>query len=718
MGKLLRWCLFGLLGLLGLLVIAVVLVLLLFDANAYRDRISQAVHEQTGLTLVLEGDVSLSFFPSIGVNLAQARIANPEGFGPDPMAAIDTLSVQARLLPLLTGNVEVGGITLDGAELNLLVDANGRANWEVVQAMIAERSESAEAGTEAPGSEPSETDMSALSRLSIGGVALTNSTVRFDDRQAGESWVLGPVSLRLGGIQLGQPIDTELSLALSNAENDGLTLELVFQSQINEALEQVGLRDLALEVRGQGVAAALRGSAELASLDLDLEAGRLAMSPLMLSLNQMQLRLEANGEQLLSEQPRLNFQAQADTFNARELLADALGEAPAFRHPEALTALGFAMKGQWSGNQAGLTLEQFQLDESQLSGDLQVRPGTPLWLRGNLALDGIDLDRYQVAGDDTAPVGEPLDPDAPLPLPMDVLRSLDADVAVKAGRLQVAGLRLTDLSTRLRASEGVLTLAPIAAAIYQGRFDGEVVVDARGETAQLRLRSNLQGVQAEPLMTDLSGSGWLTGQGSFSMNADTELSSLRAMRQALTGGLSLQFAEGAVLGMSLEQAITEAVSRFNPAGGEQQQVKGEGDVALADKQAPRTDFSVLGVSMSIQQGIFSANNLTMQSDWLDLGGDGQFSLADGSIDLRLRPVFKQLPENINPRVRELLIGTPIPVRVSGPLTQPQYAFDLADALIQGQVNRARDEVRNRAESALMDLLRGRDEKEEEGEGGG
>ena len=51
----------------ALFIAAIVALTLFFDPNDYRDDIARYVKEQTGRELNIEGDLSLSYFPWIGI---------------------------------------------------------------------------------------------------------------------------------------------------------------------------------------------------------------------------------------------------------------------------------------------------------------------------------------------------------------------------------------------------------------------------------------------------------------------------------------------------------------------------------------------------------------------------------------------------------------------------------------------------------------------------
>jgi len=88
-GKLLKAFIVVVLLLAGLMVVAVIVLPLIIDPNDYKDEIATAVREQTGRTLAIEGDISLSVFPWLGLDIGPTRFSNAEGFADPDMASME-----------------------------------------------------------------------------------------------------------------------------------------------------------------------------------------------------------------------------------------------------------------------------------------------------------------------------------------------------------------------------------------------------------------------------------------------------------------------------------------------------------------------------------------------------------------------------------------------------------------------------------------------------
>ena len=114
-----------------LLPVAVVAgAVVLFDADALKLRLADAVRRSTGRELTVAGPVGLTWSLVPTVALRDVSLSNPPGLSRPAMAHAAQLDVRVALLPLLSRRVEVRGVTLVEPDILLERDAAGRPNWQ------------------------------------------------------------------------------------------------------------------------------------------------------------------------------------------------------------------------------------------------------------------------------------------------------------------------------------------------------------------------------------------------------------------------------------------------------------------------------------------------------------------------------------------------------------------------------------------------------------
>jgi AsmA protein len=153
----------------AVIAVALLAVKLFVDPNDYKPRIATAVKNATGRELLLQGAIKLSVFPWIALELGPASLGNPPGFSDEPFVSFEHASVRVKLLPLLSKRLEVGRVEVDGLDLKLLKNAEGKGNWEGFG-----RSEGP-----APAAAPPKAGGEALQ--GIEGIKITNARVTYEN---------------------------------------------------------------------------------------------------------------------------------------------------------------------------------------------------------------------------------------------------------------------------------------------------------------------------------------------------------------------------------------------------------------------------------------------------------------------------------------------------------------------------------------------------------
>src|SRR4051812_32910006 len=115
---------------LGVLIGAALLALALVDWNAMKGPIERMASQRSGRTVKIAGDIDVhpwSWTPSVSVS--GLSIGNPPWEAAKPMAQVERLAVQIKLLPLLKGDVILPRVEIIRPQVYLHRETSGRANW-------------------------------------------------------------------------------------------------------------------------------------------------------------------------------------------------------------------------------------------------------------------------------------------------------------------------------------------------------------------------------------------------------------------------------------------------------------------------------------------------------------------------------------------------------------------------------------------------------------
>ncbi|MGE4502340.1 MAG: AsmA family protein [Thiomicrospira sp.] len=280
--KAISWLIKLSLGLVLIIAIVAGILIATFDANQYRDQITQLVKQQTGRELQI-GELNLALFPRLGVNLQNAALSNAPGFGEQAFVEVEKVQLGIAIMPLFKQQLEVDTLSLHGLNLNLARNAQGLTNWDD---LVKPTKQAPLENTEASDSSATINPLEKLAALRFGGIDIQQARVMWDDQQTQQKVQLHDLSLTTGEIGFGAFFPIHLS-ARTDITNPDITLQL--QLAIEAKLEQDGryvLRQLALDSQVSGADLPiehLKTTLNLPTLDLALNEQRITLAQVELN---------------------------------------------------------------------------------------------------------------------------------------------------------------------------------------------------------------------------------------------------------------------------------------------------------------------------------------------------------------------------------------------------------------------------------------------------
>ncbi len=719
---------YSLAAVVALLVLALIAIVVFVDPNDFRDDLEQMVETRTGRELTLEGDLKLSVFPWLALELGPASLGDAPGFGPEPFIAIRHARVGVRVLPLLRGQIEVGAVRLEGARVRLITDAQGRDNWADLGA--ASQEESA-AGTAAP------TALPTIAALTIQDAAIT-----MEDRQANTRQTVRDFSLQTGRLASGEPfkLDTEFVLdpapsssvkvhgvatVIADLERnahrltepviditvsgqgypkDGVPVRVravSLQADISQQLYR--LEGAQVESRWRGVGFPADGVAlALTAQDLNanLEQQTLELTGLNLRAGDAVFTGALRGEEIL-DAPRLSGQLKLAPVSPRTLLPQFGVALPQTSDPKVLQQLSFTGALAATSRSVELQNVDLRLDDSTLRGSLGIADFDSQALRFDLDIDRINVDRYLEPAPAEPKSGEKqagkAAPEAPTPLPIEMLRTLNARGELRIGEAVFGGMTFSKLRLGVNARDGRVRFHPSEASMYGGRYQGDIRIDATGAAAQVALNERIEGVDFAPLFKDLFETERVSGQG----NATVKLLGLgrdtQELMNSFDGEVGFKVVNGALEGADLWYEIRRARALLKQR-------------PIPERTgAVRTPFTALTASGVMKDGVLRSQDLNASMQYLRVTGEGLVDLPKSAIDYRLLATVLKIPRDSTEGAElQDLVDAQIPVRVTGALSDPKVRPDLEGYLkneVKQRVEHEREKVEEKVRDKLQDKLK-------------
>lgn len=517
---------------LGLLVIVFIAAPFLVPVDAIRDKVLASVRHATGRDLAINGPVSLTLFPVLGVTAQQVSLSNPPWAGPEPMVQIAKLTVRLKTLPLLSGKVAIDSFVLDQPQIDLKTDREGRKNWQFASSQGSEKRQPAEQST-------------TTLPITQGRISINDGRIAYSSD--GERQTVDNVDLT---IEMDNP-DAPLSANGSARWRD---------------------HKIDLTMTATTAGSFLKGTGSQLNANLASDAVKLAFQ----------------GTAGLTGETKAEGQIDLSSPSLRHLIAWVSGPSSSLP-PNGLGPLSVKGQAVVAGKRATIKDLQFSLDAIKATGQLTVDSGGPRpSLSGRLAVDRLDLNPY-------LPPEEPKKPSGPWstkPIDASALQLLDADLTLSAGSIAYRKFDFGKTEAAVNITDGRLAARLEQMALYQGNLQGRLTLIASAQPLALEANATLARLQAGPLLTAMNGSAVLQGTASGDLSLASRGRNEADLIRALHGRGRMSLTEGVLKGVDLAAAIRNALAGGGAAGGDTQFSDISGSYTIANGVVRNQDLNI------------------------------------------------------------------------------------------------------------------------------
>jgi len=425
---------------------------------------------------------------------------------------------------------------------------------------------------------------------------------------------------------------------------------------------------------------------------LNLNDQTLKADRLKVAIGDMKLQAKTALTSFL-DKPEFTLDLNAPRFNLRQVLSKIGRKSLETSDPKALTAVEIALSAKGSAEAVSADAVKVRLDDTLLQGSVAITIKPSAAYLFNIQVDDIDLDRYMPpakGGSKPGSDGGAKAKSTPATaLPLDMLRELNLEGKLAIGKAKMANIRLQGVDLQARAKDGLVTVNPLKAILYEGTVSGSLSIDTRGKEPQLSLDEKLAGVQAGPLLRDIKGRAMLTGLTNLDMKLSASGADTKAITRTLDGNVAFQLTDGSIEKLDIVGKICKVLSAYG-AGSLRKEDIAAGVLQMVTKKAKggeqpsddRTEFSEMHGSMVFANGVGTNKDLTMKSPLLRLEGAGKLDLPGERLDYLATAVLVKSCEGQGGKSFSELANYPIPVNISGPLDSLDVKPNLTSGIIQ------------------------------------
>ena len=631
MNKALKWGLIICASLVVILIAAILIIPRVVDVQKYKPELEKKIAEASGRPFSVSDDLRFSLFPWIGLSFSDLHLGNIKGFKEKDFVNVKSFEVRIKLLPLLSKDIQVKKFILNEPRIVLVKNKDGRVNWE-----LPKKTSEPKMDEKAPVGKTSESGL-PMGALTVEEFSIKNGTVMWIDHATGARKEISDINLTTQEVSLDRPVQLKFSAVL---EKQPLSIE-----------GSVGPVEKGVK----------EGSV---SVDISLKA-----------LNELTMRLKGALENL-DETPGIKMDIETAEFSPRKVVA-ALGRTFPITtaDPKVLNRMTVKSHIKASSKNISVSNGVMDLDESKLTFSIKASDFSKPFVKFDLNLDQIDLDRYlpQKSGkkssakqqnqETTSQQVEKRKESAPgstKKTDYTPLRQLILDGQLKIGKLIASKAKIKDLILKVDAKNGIFNLNPIKLNMYQGNVSSKATLDVTKDVPKSDISLLVDKVEVGPLLRDVLDKDILEGATHADMTLAMTGDDPVLIKKTLNGKGELLFQNGAIKGIDLAGMIRNTQAAFG----------------LAEKaeQKPQTDFAELRAPFTITKGVVNTPQTSLKSPLLRVIANGNADLVKETLDFRVEPkVVGTIKGQGDEKQRS---GIMVPVLVTGNFSSPKFRPDL------------------------------------------
>ncbi|MGC9493433.1 AsmA family protein [Vibrio genomosp. F10] len=673
--------------------IAVAALIFLVNPNQFKPLIIDQAKQQTGLDLVIEGDISWQFFPSIGFELGKTELRNPKGFSQPNLFKVESIGIDVSVMPLFSQQLEIGNITLDGAEFYLETLKSGERNIDALTQVPSEPTVNqtaetppteAQTGSSESTSSGSISDASAQWTINLAGVTVSNAVLEIQDHQAGSLTKLYDVSLGLSQFEFD---NWTVATFAAKGQNNQQKFAAKGQAEFKLASDfsHYALKNIDLEASFSDP----QNSIDSAKIGLDtFEFDKVNNLTYVIAGNAAGLELDMKGS------AQLNIDSAISKVLLNQLTLDATFIGDSLPQSPMKVDMASDLSFDLTKSHLQFILEKLTANAIELDGEANITLLDIPKVRFNLHSPNIDLDEFLGLGSaqastkkgsdtttssnktesggqaaKTSPT-KPSEQTAEVEPDLTALNTLDVKGSIVIDKFKANNARMQDVSAQFSVNRGIAELTSFSSKLYSGSISANAKLDARQSPATYTAKKRIKGVKVLPLLRDVAQNEMLEGTGNIDVDVKGKSLTETGIKKNLVGTININFEDGAVNGINVAQLI-----RVNYA-----KIKGE---KVEEQTGPqKTDFSAMKATLKLNKGIVTTNNLSMQSPLLRIHGEGSANYIDETVNFLVRTSIVGSLQGQGGKNIDDLKDVTIPIQVTGSWVQPKFALVFDDVLKQ------------------------------------
>ncbi len=324
----------------------------------------------------------------------------------------------------------------------------------------------------------------------------------------------------------------------------------------------------------------------------------------------------------------------------------------------------FRAKGGIAFDARGATIRDFsaRVGNSDVSGEISIDlDDAQNTLSGQMSSQLIDLRHFSSVGSGDAPdVGDSRQANSErlfgeVPLPIEMLQRLNAEMAVDVNRFRYGEADLTNVSLKLRARAGQISLDLLGATVGESGLKGYSKLNLVDEIPSILLDVEAQKVDAGQVLAAFDVTDLMTATTDVRIDVHGKGHSLREILSGLQGRASVIADSGRIDSKYFELVVADLARELLPWRPKNQ----------------HTEINCFVARFNIRDGVAETDGLLLDTTRATIAGEGRVDLETEQLNFTVRPNPKELT----------LVSLAFPIDVRGTIFDPKFRPNKASLAI-------------------------------------
>ena len=622
-----------LLGLILLIVLGLGAFLYAFDANDYKQEITDLAQMVTGRSISINGNIDISVYPWIGLKVDNVVVNNNQGFSQTKFASIDQFDIKIKILPLLSKKIEIDELVMTRLNMALEKNAEGKNNWSD----FIMTSDAGVVGSKY-----------GLTSFMVQGVELVDANIIWKDTASGKQFDILALNLSTEAIINGQPLPVNIKTRIKSNQ-PVWQAAVVVKSQLVFKDEYPGFNAKGMQLAANAVFPS--GNLKKVSFsmvvdsDVNLDAHTASLKNARIKTLGLMMGGDFNVENIFSV-PVIRGPLKVETFEAAVLMKNFDVELPKMKNANSLKAIEFSSSFQTNFTSIYFDKIDAQVDGKKVDGFIRIDGGDKTQIRYTFNVDKIELNDYMPRNEG--------DEDRRWSLPVEFIRSVDLEGKIDVASVSASDVELKAFNITSSIKDGVLTLNPVRAKVDDSSLSSALQINAQTDPVG-KLLFKAQNINTNdsinPWLNSVLGEDVIKIDGIAELDMDLKLKGIdyKSMKNTAQGLVKLNIGKMTMHGVDLDHASRSVVVNFANKNNFRTRASYVSEINL-DKGE---EFDSLAGTFNLSYGKLTTKDLLLKSRLADIQLTGNIDLLKEVLGYKITlDMHVENPSDIRDKLRD------------------------------------------------------------------